>query len=154
VPTGWVRYRSARAGFSVYYPPSWRRLRAKSRTVALLVERDQSSSLLARASSVGLNVTTQTLPIVRALTDGLVRADPTVDLLEQPQPISIGGMPGYRYVYTFGRGTPTPGAHVHYFLFHRGRMFTLVFQALPAAVLGAVEPQFARVAQTLRAVDP
>jgi hypothetical protein len=39
---------------------------------------------------------------------------------------------------------------VHYFLFKRGQMIQLVFQAMPATSLPKVEPTFERIASTLR----
>ena len=152
VPPGFSLFRSQRYGFAIAYPSSWRRI--ASRRVPLLVARGEAASLLVRVTSVGLDVTPETLPEVRELTDSLVRADRRVELLEEPSQVSLGGVPGFRYLYTFEADTGTRGAHVHYFLFHRGRMITLVFQALPAARLDDQAPIFERIAQTLRPVNP
>jgi len=149
-PPDYVRFRDDRGGFSIAYPESWSRVPSRDPEVKLLVAAGRATSLLVRAAPVGLDVTAETLPIVRDLTDRLVRADGRVRLRGEPRPLVLDGLPGYRYDYTFATPSGERGAHVHYFLFKDGQMITLVFQAQPAARLDRDSPLFERVTATFR----
>jgi hypothetical protein len=138
---------------SLRYPGNWTRRRSTEDNVPLVaVAPDGETSLLVRVQVTGLDdVTSKTLPIVRKYTDPLVEADKTVKLLGPPQAVTVGGLLGYRYRYTYRAGA---GAHDHYFLFKRGRMIALVFQATPASRLDALEPQFERLARSFSGTGP
>ena len=58
-----------------------------------------------------------------------MRLNTTVDVLKE-QAITLNGMIGYYYFYTFDDG-PVKAVHAHYFLFSGNKMNILVFQALP-----------------------
>ncbi len=155
-PPGYVRFRSrnAKARFSIAYPESWSPVPSDDPQVELLVVAERRAlSLLVRVAPVGLDVTPETLPIVRDLTDSLVRADGRVRLRNEPRALVLDGLPGYRYDYTFDASTGEPGAHVHYFLFKGGQMITMVFQALPAQRLEKFSPMFDQVAATFLSGD-
>jgi hypothetical protein len=151
-----VRFKDTVAKVSIAYPATWRRLpqRPGDPDLALLAAADDSTSLLMRVSASGLTapVTTTTLPIVRKYTDGLLSADQRAKQLVAPVAVTAGGLPGWRYRYTFGSGA-TGGAHDHYFLFKAGRMIQLVFQAMPAERLPAVAPVFDSIASSFRGHD-
>ena len=137
---------------SLDYPANWTRLPQPQgdTEVALLVAADTSTSLLVRVSDVGLTtVTRKTLPIVRKLTDGLIGTDPRAKQLVPPVPVDLGGLPGWRYRYTYVSDT-SGGAHDHYFLFKGGRMIQLVFQAQPATRLPSLAGTFDRIAATFK----
>lgn len=128
-PAGFVTFDDPKAGFSIAYPSTWKRLNAPDKEIRLLIADGTRASLLIRVAPVGLTVTRGTLGIVRKLTDSLVFADRSVKLLSQPEAITLDGLPGYRYLYTFGAGSARRrGAHVHYFVFRDKRLITLVFQ--------------------------
>ena len=151
-----VRFKDPVAKVSIAYPVSWTRLpqRPDDPDLALLVAADDSTSLLMRDSASGLDapVTRDTLPIVRKYTDGLVSADRRATQLTDPVAVIAGGLPGWRYRYTFGSGA-TGGAHDHYFLFKGARMIQLVFQAVPAERLPAVAAVFDGIAASFRGHD-
>ena len=152
---GVVRFKDPVAKVSIAYPASWRRLpeRPGDPDLALLVAEDDSTSLLMRVSTSGLDpVTTEGLPVVRKYTDGLVSVDPRAKQLVEPVAVQVGGLPGWRYRYTFGSGTEA-GAHDHYFLFKGRRLIQLVFQAVPASKLPAAAPGFDRIAATFQGND-
>jgi len=155
-PPGYVRFRDAQAGFSIAYPEGWSRVASRDPAVKLLVAKGRATSLLVRVaqSPVASDVTAETLPIVRRLTDSLVRADSRIQSALTPQPLVLGGLPGYRYLYTFTTESGGSGAHIHYFLFKGKRIITLVFQALPAQRLDAKLPLLKRIAETFRARVP
>jgi len=149
-PSGYVRFTNERAGFSIAYPKAWSRLKSRDPAVELLVAQGRATSLLVRRAPVGLDVTEKTLPVVRDLTDSLVRAGRGVRQIRKPEPLTLGGLPGYRYVYTFESSKTTQGVHVHLFLFKGGQMITLVFQAIPASRLEEVAPLIEKIATTFR----
>jgi len=145
-----VRFKDEVSKFSIAYPASWRVLPATAGDgdLSLRVARDDAASMQVRSTVVGLeNVTKQSLPVVKKFTDDLLSEDKRVQLLKQPDPVELGGVPGYRYRYTYGEGA-TGGAHDHYFLFKDRRMIQLVFQAVPATRLAELESTFQRIAGT------
>jgi hypothetical protein len=148
-----VQFKDEVAKITIDYPATWTRLPQPENDpeVALLVsDGDTSTSLLVRVSAVGLApVTRDKLPVVRKLTDDLIAADPRAKQIVDPAPITLGGLPGWRYRYTYAADA-TGGAHDHYFLFKGGRMIQLVFQAQPASRLPAVAGTFDRIARTFK----
>lgn len=148
-----VRFHETVADVSLSYPASWTRRRATDDEIPLVVVApDGSTSLLVRRTVTGLEeVTRKTLAIVKKYTDPLIRADKRVKLLEPARPIELGGLPGWRYRYTYG---DREGAHDHYFLFKRGRLVALVFQVTPPSRLEAFTPQFERIARSVRDGGP
>jgi hypothetical protein len=150
-----VRFKDEISQISISYPSDWTRLPLPSNDaeVSLLADHGPGASLLIRVSQVGLApVRYKTLSIVRKFTDGLVGADPRTHLLVAPNKVSLGGLPGWRYRYTYGTGS-SAGAHDHYFLFKDGLVIQLVFQAQPANDLPGLEPLFQSIAGTFRGRD-
>ncbi len=140
------------AQISIGYPRTWKRLRSTDPGVPLIVADGSEASLLVRVAPVGLTVTPETLSVARNLTDSLVQADGRVDLLEEPGEVVLAGLPGYRYRYRFRTSDGKPGIHVHYFLFKRGQLISLVFQVLPASRLDALSGLIDQMALSFRSV--
>lgn len=150
-PHRFLGFRDRREMFSIAYPAGWTRRRLADPQIALLVAHGRGASLLVRVTPVGLHVTAKTLPIVRGLTDRLVGAARGVRLLGPPRAIVLGGLPGYRYLYTFNDpGRRQRGAHAHYFLFKNRKLIALVFQVVPARRLSELAPSFDRILRTFR----
>jgi hypothetical protein len=146
-----TRFHEPISDVSINVPANWTRLRSSDGEVRLLVAADASTSLLMRVTKAGLaTVTSRSLPVVKRYTDALLKQDTRARQLSAPAPIELGGLPGWRYRYTYSGGDGSSGSHVHYFLFKNGRMIQLVFQAMPAARLNALEPTFDRIARTFR----
>ncbi|MDX6707003.1 MAG: hypothetical protein QOI48_2849 [Solirubrobacteraceae bacterium] len=147
------RFHEPLTDVSIAVPANWTRLRSRDTEVRLLVAADPSTSLLLRVTKTGLDaVTNRSLPVVKQYTDSLLRQDTRAKQLTAPAAIDLGGLPGWRYRYTYSAADGSSGAHVHYFLFKNGRMIQLVFQASPADRLDASEPTFDRIAGTFRGV--
>jgi hypothetical protein len=151
-------------GIGLTYPGDWTRVHSPDPGVRLVAAKASSTaadaptiSLRLRVSKAPLalkTVTKQTLADVRKLTDQLLGADQRTAQLSEPEPISVGGLLGYRYRYTYAAKDGKTGAHVHYFLFKRGKLIQLVFQALPATTLAGAEPSFDRIAGTFTSTGP
>jgi hypothetical protein len=150
-----TQFASAAVGITMTYPSTWTRLQSRDPQVLLVAALSPSTSLSLRASKSQLkDVTAQTLPVVKQFTDDLVAADKRATLLTAAEPIEVGGLPGYRYRYTYTTKDGGTGAHVHYFLFKHDLLLQLVFQALPARALSQVEPTFDRIAGSLKSTTP
>lgn len=146
-----ARFHEPISNVSIAVPPTWTRLRSSDREVRLLAAADTSTSLLMRVTKAGLaTVTKQSLPVVKEYTDALLKQDTRARQLAAPAPIELGGLPGWRYRYTYSSTDGSTGSHVHYFLFKNGRMIQLVFQAMPPDRLAALELTFDRIAGTFR----
>jgi hypothetical protein len=150
-----TQFTSGQVGITMTYPATWTRLQSRDPQVLLVAALSPSTSLSLRASKSQLkDVTARTLPVVKELTDDLVGADKRASLLTAAEPIEVGGLPGYRYRYTYPTKDGGTGAHVHYFLFKHDLLLQLVFQALPARALTQVEPAFDRIAGSLKSTTP
>jgi hypothetical protein len=148
-PPAPAEFTDAETGIGLTYPGTWRSLPSTDSQVRLLAAAGES--LLVRVTKSEIqNVKRETLPVVRQFTDPLLAADQRTKQLAAPEAISLGGLLGYRYRYTYTGDDGSTGAHVHYFLFKRGTMIQLVFQAVPATSLPKAEPTFERIASTLR----
>lgn len=149
-PAHFVTFRDSQAGFSIAYPRGWRRLRPSDAGIRLIAANGTKMSLLVRIAPVGLNVTQGTLSVVRDLTDRLVTADSGVKQVSTPDQISLDGLPGYRYVYTYVAKDGTRGAHVHYFVFRNKRLISLVLQVPGVRALKRDSVLLDRLAGTFR----
>jgi PsbP len=153
IPARFVTFTDRQAGFSIAYPRGWKRLRPADAGVRLIAADGKRASLLVRIAPVGLDVTQDTLPAVRDLTQRLVTADRGVKRVSTPEQVSLDGLPGYRYVYTFTARDGTRGAHVHYFLFRNKRLISLVFQVPGVRAVKRDSVLLDRVAGTFRVVQ-
>lgn len=142
---------------AISYPSDWQRRQPGDATVRLLAVAPDSSTALSisvRKSGLEYPVTEQTLPVVRPLTDDLLRADARVTAAGDGIAVRVGGLPGYRYEYTYKTDGGTEGAHVHYYLFRERRLIQLVLQVVPASQLSILKTTFERIAGTFEIVNP
>jgi hypothetical protein len=105
-------------------------------------------SVSVRKSGLEEHVTAETLPVVRTLTDDLLKADTRITAISDASAVTIGGLPGWRYTYTYEMADKTEGAHIHYFLFKDERLVQLVMQAVPSTRVDALQPTFDQIAAT------
>ena len=136
---------------AIHHPATWVRRTSRDQRVRILVSSPDNvaaASVSVRSSGIEEPVTQQTLPVVRPLTDDLLRADTRITELSEGEPVVIGGLPGYRYRYNYRTANRTEGAHIHYYLFKDDRLVQLVLQAVPATRLPALQPTFEQIAST------
>ncbi|MDQ3974539.1 MAG: hypothetical protein M3276_09450 [Actinomycetota bacterium] len=150
---GFVEFRDDTAGFAVSYPRDWARLDAPDPQVVLLAAPNESDSFLVRVVRLGMTVGAEQVPAMQRITDEIVTSSPGVELLAGPEQISLGGLPGYFYFYTFD-DVPSgqQGVHSHYFMFKGDTMITLVFQALPETDFQPLAPTFDAIANSFRVI--
>jgi hypothetical protein len=145
-PAGFVRFSYPGAGFGLSYPREWTRLTDPDPQVVLLAARQSRYSMQVRVIDLRNPIGITQLPAARAVTDRIVAANPTVKLVEGPDRISLGGLPGLFYFYTFtDPATGQLGVHSHFFVFRAARMIALLFQAVPAQAFHAESAVFDRV---------
>lgn len=147
-----LRFTDTLTDVSIAYPSSWERRISGDQAVRLVASSPDASaavSISVRKSDLE-TVTTQTLPIVRPLTDDLLREDNRIATVPEPVAVTVDGLPGYRYTYTYRRDEGGEGAHIHYFLFKGDRLIQMVLQAVPASKLASLQPTFDEIARTFR----
>lgn len=146
-----VRFADTLTDVAISYPATWVRRTPRDQGVRILASSPDGSaavSVSVRKSGLEEPVTQETLPIVRSLTDDLLKADTRITALADPVAVTLGGLPGYRYTYTYRMADNTEGAHIHYYLFKGDRLVQIVLQAVPASKLPALRPTFERIADT------
>lgn len=151
-PAGTVRFTDTLTDVSIAYPATWVRRMPADQAVRLLASSPDASaavSVSVRKSDLE-TVTADTLPVVRPLTDDLLREDDRIGGLPEPVAVAVDGLPGYRYTYTYRDADGGRGAHIHYFLFKGDRLVQIVLQAVPASRLAALQPTFDEIARTFR----
>ena len=154
MPPGFVEFRHPPAGFALGYPADWRRLPSSDPQVVLVAARNAQESFLVRVAELESPVGPQELPAVKPVTDQIVKANQSVQLLAEPAQIELGGLPGYFYFYSFADpGSGQRGVHSHFFVFKERKMITLVFQALPVEHFPRVAPTFDQITSSFRVLE-
>ena len=146
-----VRFADTLTDVAISYPATWVRRSSQDQGVRILASSPDGSaavSVSVRKSGLEEPITQETLPVVKPLTDDLLKADNRITAMAEPEAVTVGGLPGYRYRYTYQTANKTEGAHIHYYLFKDERLVQIVLQALPASKLPALQPTFDRIADT------
>jgi hypothetical protein len=143
-------FRDAETGFTVEYPRAWRRVEVPVAEYRLAVDGGNNVAFTVRVVPIAQPATTQNLQNFKTVTDGLVASNSTVKVLKE-EAISLNGMLGYYYFYSFTDGVVT-AVHAHYFLFSGNKMNILVFQTLPDD-FERLATTFDRIAESFRS-DP
>jgi hypothetical protein len=151
-PSDLVAFQDPAGTLAGSYPSSWHRLLSPDPQVVVIAASNDGASFQVRKTPLDAQVSAANLGAVKKLTDQVVRSGKRVTYLRQPQRVTLAGLPGYLYLYTFDdTSTGQRGAHAHYFLVQGTTMVTLVFQALPADRMLSLAPLFDRIAATFRA---
>lgn len=144
-----LEFRSPTSGFSLSYPSSWTRALPADPQVPIVAHQGPYSFLV---RVVELPSAPADPSVTRQLTDEIALSDKSVKLLAEPGPITLSGLPGYFYFYTFtDRDSGVTGAHSHFFLFRGTTMLVLVFQAVPADTFPAGAGMFDEITRSFRA---
>jgi hypothetical protein len=156
VPASFIQFKDPAGAFEGSYPKSWHRLQTNQPAIGqnvLLAAGPSGASYLVETTPLGTVVNASNLGEASAFTARFVHRGHDVKYLHPPQIVTLGGLPGYLYLYTFvDPKTGQQGAHAHYFLFDGKTMITLVFQALPSTGFLAMAPLFDQIATTFRAL--
>jgi hypothetical protein len=147
VDTPTTTYHDTLTGFTVQYPRSWQKINVPVADYRLAVDGGSNVAFTIRVVPIQTPADTSNLENFKAVTDGLVTSNSSVQILKQ-QAISLNGMIGYYYFYTFTDGG-VAAVHAHYFLFSGNKMNVLVFQALPDD-FARLAPTFDKVAESFK----
>ncbi len=154
--SSYVTFKDPAGAFEGGYPPSWKRLPTTGQFV-LLVKGPNGASYEVAKTTITAPVNATNLGAAEKLAQRIVSSGPQVKLIalryRQPRVVSVGGLPGLLYLYTFvDPTTGETGAHAHYFVFDGKTMITLVFQSLPSTNFVSLAPLFDRIARTFHAI--
>jgi hypothetical protein len=136
--------------YRITYPRGWARTTGADGELVVHVRGQDAVSV--RAFDLNTAVNTNNVADMRAVTDAILSAPNAHLTVLESQLVRVGGLTGLYYLYYFPAGAKQ-GVHAHYFLFSGKRMFTLVFQALPATDFQALATSFDSVAQSF-AITP
>ena len=125
-------FRDPTTGFSIRYPRAWERVESNDPSVRLVVIAGENDAFSVRVQRFEQPTTAENIQNVKAFTEAVVTSNRSAKILQQKE-ISVDGMPGYYYLYTYADPSGQEGAHAHYFLFRGRKANQLVFQAVPTA---------------------
>jgi hypothetical protein len=149
-PVPMTTFRDPPNGITLEYPRSWKKVEVPVAEYRLALDAGNSVAFTLRVVPIQTPATAQNLQNFKSVTDGLVASNPTVKVFKE-QAITLNGMLGYYYFYTFEDG-PVTAVHAHYFLFSGNKMNILVFQTLPDD-FEPLAATFDKVAESFRS-DP
>jgi hypothetical protein len=145
-----TKFEDPETGFSVEFPRAWQRVQLPVADYRLAVDGGSNVAFTIRVLPIQTPATSANLANFKAVTDGLVASNSTVNVLKE-QAVTLNGMLGYYYFYTFTDG-PVQAVHAHYFLFSGNKMNIIVFQSLPDD-FERMAPTFDKIAESFRS-DP
>jgi hypothetical protein len=146
-----VRFADTLTDVAISYPSTWLRRSPRDQGVRILASSPDGSvgvSVSVRKSGLEETVTSRNLPLVRPLSDDLLKADTRITAITDPVQVTVGGLPGFKYSYTYRMKDKMQGAHIHYFLYKDQRLVQIVLQAVPATRLPSLQPTFQQIADT------
>jgi hypothetical protein len=115
-------------GASLDYPRTWRKVEVPNATYRLVLDAGNNVAMTLRVFTTEVETNAANLANIKAVTDGIVTSNSTVNILKQ-QAIQLNDMVGYYYFYTFNDNNGLPAVHAHYFLFQGRKMNMIVFQS-------------------------
>jgi PsbP len=147
-----MRHIDHTAGFQIDYPDSWRPYAPSDPKVQYLVGPDDRDFVQVRViSPLPASFGPGDTQAMKKVSDALLSGQP-INIVQEVQ-TTVGGLPGYQYVYTFkDPASGQTGAHIHVFLFQANRLITLVFQALPESRLTPLAKTYDAVLASFKAL--
>jgi hypothetical protein len=143
--SGFVTYTDTAKHYRISYPRGWQRTTEADGGLVLHVNGRDAVSV--HEFVLAAQVNTQNVSDMRSVTDAILSAPNAHLTVLESQVVRVGALSGLYYLYYFPAGDQR-GVHAHYFLFSGTRMYTLVFQALPAADFQQLAKTFDAVAET------
>jgi hypothetical protein len=144
-----MRHIDRDVGFQLDYPGTWHLYQPSDPKVQFLAGPDDHDFVQVRIiSPLPATFGPGDLQAMKKISDALLSGQP-INIVQESQ-ITVSGLPGYQYVYTFKDPSGQTGAHIHVFLFQANRLITLVFQALPETQLKAQAKSYDAVLASFR----
>jgi len=142
---GFVTYTDTAKHYRISYPRGWQKTTNADGGLVLHVRGRDAVSV--HEFALAAQVNTQNVSDMRAVTDAILSAPNAHLTVLESQVVRVAALSGLYYLYYFPAGDQR-GVHAHYFLFSGARMFTLVFQTLPATDFQRLAKTFDAVAET------
>lgn len=151
-PAALRTFRDPETGFSVQFPTAWKQLKSPDPNVRLVVAAGENDAMSVRVQRFEQPTTADNLENIKAFSDAVVSSNKSAKVLQQ-RPVTIDGMLGFYYLYTYADPSGQEGVHAHYFLFRGRKANQLVFQAVPSSGFDRLAAVFDQVADSFRS-DP
>ncbi len=144
-PAPLTTYSDTPNGYQVSYPASWSR--ATDAQGGLVLQAGGQNAVSVRRFTLQETVDTGNIDKIRVVTDAVLNTPEAHLTILASQPVSVAGLDGIYYLYTFPSGQDH-GVHAHYFFFRGKDMYSAVFQALPASEFTRLAGTFDTIAQS------
>ena len=148
--TGTVTSTDDETRFRISFPASWATRKTGGADVRLVAGPGGGDLMSVRVVSLDTGAGgPPTLTGIKPYLDTIVN-EPGVTVLQQSQ-TQMSGLPGWYYVYSFkDPETGQQGVHAQYFVIRGNQLYSIVFQALPAADFPRLAPSYQQVADTMQ----
>lgn len=150
IPANWVTFKDDQAGVSISYPKSWTKFSTPGDEYARLAAgaRDSGDLLRLRVIPVPTTIDPATVFQLKESFDKYVNTE-RVNVIKQQQ-ITLNGLVGWHYLYTFADPDGGSGIQSRYLLANGAKIDDLVFQALPKEDFKDLAKLFDKIAGTFR----
>lgn len=149
-------YRDEATGFSLRYPKTWIKYvpPASDYRLAVAIQPPDTDGFWVRVYPIQTEATEENIGNFKAVTDAIAFGDGSAKLIQE-QLVRVNGRLAYYYLYTFeDEFTRNQGIHAQYFIFEGLRMFSLVFQSIPADDFPRQAGIFDQIAESFLAEPP
>ena len=147
-------YRDDAIGFSLRYPKAWPRLVPPTGDIRLVVQASDSDGFSVRVLPIQTEATEANIGNFKAVTDAVVFGDQRNKLIQE-QLVRVNNRLAYYYLYTFeDEISRNQGVHAHYFIFEGLRIFSVVFQSVPADDFARQAGIWDQIAESFQAEPP
>ena len=144
-----VTFRDDETNFTIRYPRGWVRTEAPHREIRLQVTDGRQFAVRVQVRRTEVATTPANVGNIEPIMSGLIVGDSRVLSRDS---VTINGLFGFRYIYTFPNEEGLEEAHVHYFLFQGHKLNSIVFAA-PSSEFGRIEGVFDQMINGFRS-DP
>ncbi|MGH9190295.1 MAG: PsbP-related protein [Acidimicrobiales bacterium] len=152
-PAALRTFRDPETGFSVQYPVAWQQLPSSDDpSVRLRAAASGGDGMSVRVQRFEQPTTAENMDNIQAFGRAVVTSNKSAKVLLE-QPVTVDGMPGFYYLYTYADSSGQEGAHAHYFLFRGRKANQIVFQAVPSSGFDRLAPLFQQIADSFKS-DP
>lgn len=149
-------YRDDASGFSLRYPKGWVKYvpAASDYRLAVAIQPPDTDGFWVRLYPIQTEATEENIGNFKAVTDTVVFGDQSAKLIQE-QLLRVNGRLAYYYLYTVEDPISRNQAiHAHYFIFEGLRMFSLIFQSVPADDFTRQAGIFDQIAESFVAEPP
>ena len=141
-----VTYEDLETHFTMRYPRGWHRTEVPNREIRLQVTDGRQYAVRVQVRRTEVATTPANVGNLEPVMSGLIVGDSRV---LSRDPVTINGLIGFRYIYTFVDEAGLEEAHIHYFLFQGHKLHSIVFAA-PSSEFARIEGVFDQMINSFR----